>query len=295
MWTPTVIVTLALASGCAGKSTDLEVGSCTELAEKYIACIAPTGSPQNLRRHCKKYPNDFESLIPCGAEPDCDAFSRCLATYRQSADPERRRKRIEKYIEQRDLAEAEERFRDAQHICNELMADPDPEAEQLTICESLPTRALSALESKLQLLRDLPQAPFGHLSLCKKAIAWAKATSKDAEARVATLCAEAEASIATVALMKEVKRRMKESDLRLPPECLDVEKTLKQLGTDWSQRLRSVVLKECYVKLGGRILNDGGSRCSANRKRALAAAERYPELVTTTLSDAVNAARAQCD
>ena len=284
MWLHIPILTALLVASCSSTELDLQLGTCEQMAAKYIECIAPEMDIEALSQRCEKYQVDYKALQPCGVEVSCSAFQRCLETYRTHADPDRRRRRVQDYIEARNLAESEGRFLDAQDACKKLALDPDPGEAELTQCDGLPKRAYDASRAKLRLLRDLPRARFGHLSLCETTRSWAIQISPEAVAEAAQLCREAEASIETVELVLDVKRRAQQNDLRVPTHCENVAKQLDELDSEWGSRLKAVVLKECYLKLGSAILQARKRRsCSVNVRRILAAAKRHPVIIGEAL------------
>ena len=295
MWFRIPILATLVLGGCSDTELNLHLSSCDEMAQKYVECVAPTADQYTLKLRCEKYPVDFEALESCGIEPTCTAFQACLNEYREHADPARREKRVQQYVHARDVAESEGRFMSARESCRLLAMDPDPGANELAQCEGLPSRAFDALRAKLRLLRDLPRSRFGHLSLCDEIDIWADMVSPSAKTEADLLCREAELSIQTFELVQEVKKRTKSDDLRIPPHCNAVAHALLTLDTEWAKRLHPVVLEECFVNLGGKVLQRRKPRtCPVEVRRAIAVAARHGEQVVGPLAALLKDARTDC-
>ena len=295
MWTRALIASVALWFGCSDTALDLKLGSCRAMAESYVTCMAPELDRNALEKHCTRYAVDFEALRACGLETNCNAFTTCVTSFREQSDPERRKKRLEDYIDARKTAESESRYSDAEAACNALRSDPDPIADELKACDTLAARAAESYRAKMQLLRDLPRTRFGHLSLCAEYQVWAEKVSPDAKETAIRLCREAEISIEVFAIVREIRQRIKDQDDRVPPHCKKVISDLQTLATEWSKSLVPVVLDACYVKMGKRVLaSHTADKCSVDSRRILAAAATYQALVAAPLGARLKRVKADC-
>jgi hypothetical protein len=233
-----------MIAGCSSKP------SCKLLYKRYKDCKKMPLTEEAFVSMCEKLKDkgSTKAEIKCSAKSDCDAFKKCVKAADKARRVERRKKSWTKAMEKAAKGD----YGRAMSFCN--MWKDELEGDLKDKCKVLPVKATAALMKDIAAKRDAGKVSYKEVK-CYDLKRYAKKAGAPALKKADTLCKEIALARDVNRVKESVAKALKKPSPFMPYQCN--EKNLVKygkLGTPYAKKAVSIMVQECYRKLGLYIL-----------------------------------------